>query len=119
MSLLDLGRKLWTGVDGAAQYALAVARGDIADDETAAARAARCAACPAHTQTGRVICGHMVQIGWCGKRLDPKPYGPDGWGKTCGCMVYQRVGADEVSEGEATAAGATMVKSKMCPRGEW
>jgi hypothetical protein len=129
--------QMWVAIDGAREYAAAIAAGDLADDAAAQERAMVCAGCQASTRDDRWIKDERVWIGWCGERLRETATGPDGKGPTCGCMVFQKVeltidpatglidrGVSEAdrkarSWGRATPAGKTVVGSSECPRKLW
>lgn len=89
-------RMAWVGLKGAAEYAKAVAAGDVADDATWKARIEACRGCPALTPPGK------PGVGYCGKPFVEALDGPRE-ARTCGCLV----------------AGKASVASQACPRGHW
>lgn len=114
---------------GLADYAAAIASGDVAPAAEQAERARACASCPALV-TAR---GHGRTVWFCG------PPGVDRRGHdepTCGCPVLalRRTdggidsgdsgdsggsGSPEGSPAEAVPVCAAVVGSKRCPRGIW
>lgn len=94
MTLAQLALQGLTAARGGAEWAKALAMGDMAPDATVAARRAVCASCPSRV---RKALGGLASD-WCGEPLTPGTDPP-----TCGCLLY----------------GATAVGSKTCPQGKW
>jgi len=99
---------LWLAVEGGSRYAAAVARGDLATTPVAAARAARCSACPVRTE--RPMRAGGGSVGYCGEPFTERM---ESAVRSCGCLVTLSV------EGETVAAGKTVVESEKCPNGFW
>ncbi len=90
----------WHAVRGAARFAQAHARGDVALPQIQQARAAKCSACPNRRDYRVPALGRTVSF--CGEAFKPGP-------GTCGCLV--------LADGEP--AGKPTVDSERCPSGEW
>lgn len=106
--VLGMLLRTWVGVKGAAKFAAAVARGDVAAPEVIELRRACCRACEART-VGLFPKEHGgdetdAPSAWCGPALvellhEGAPIGE----RYCGCLI----------------AGKTSVASEACPRGTW
>lgn len=121
--------KAWVALQGAAEYAAAIARGDVADDAAAWARGGTCAACLSKTcnQDKRLL-GYTIKprMVFCGPALSPQP---ESVLPTCGCLVLVEAGPeDKPPEGatpitiagrEYAPAGKARVGSQRCPQGRW
>jgi len=99
---------VWLAVTGAAKYAEAVARGDIATLPVQADRAARCRECPVRTE--RPMNGSAGTVGYCGTPFENRP---DAALPSCGCLTTCTI------DGVVYAAGKTVVGSERCPGGRW
>lgn len=106
---------LWHGIKGAAKYAAAVAAGDVATDEVAAARAAVCAACPSCKMYTVPSFGGEARAWFCGPAFEDRR--GEAWTPTCGCAVG--FGSERERRVELTAAGKTCVASESCPQSRW
>jgi hypothetical protein len=97
---------------GAEKYAVALARGDCAEDEVASERVNRCATCPSMTMTdtGSELDGGIVIKCWCGPALEDHTKGVL---PTCGCLVALRV------NGQMLPAGKSLVGSEACDQERW
>lgn len=94
--LAQLGARLMVGAAGAAKFATALARGDVAPDCEVKYRRSVCLSCPTRK---RLQVGEMEAPGdWCGNPLMPADSPP-----SCGCLIY----------------GKTLVGSEVCPQGKW
>ena len=100
--------RTWVGVKGAAKFAEAVARGDVASAEVIEARRSECRACEART-VGLFPKEHGgdetdAPSSWCGPALVELLHeGVPIAERYCGCLI----------------AGKTCVASEECPRGKW
>lgn len=105
--------KFWTGAKGAAKYAAAYAKGDIADDDVAACRfEGWCMSCPSVTHRPAMIHGRdeAVEIYYCGKAFVEQL---ETVMPTCGCLVGLTI------NGMAEPGGKTVVRSSKCPQKKW
>ena len=89
-------RHLWYGIEGAAEYAKAVASGDFASDHEIDERRMTCAQCPSRQKDERF----PKRLGHCGPRFEDNMMGVL---PTCGCPLE----------------AVTAVGSKACPQGKW
>jgi len=109
-------RMMWSAFKGAAAPLMAVASGDVASDDVAAARCSLCLSCqsdgaPTTTRGKEQQTEHgIAQAIYCGQMPDGNPHGPN---PTCGCLVAITVA------GEFIPAGKTLVGSCRCPQGKW
>lgn len=95
-------RDVWTAIKGGRRYFAAIASGDVADEATQAARAAKCWACKSSTSR-TTQAGTGVHCGAAFRET----------ATTCGCLVSIRI------EGQTLPAGKTVVASERCPQQKW
>jgi hypothetical protein len=109
------GHSARVAIMGFARYAAAIAGGNVADDETQAARVAKCGACA--LKRTRTIAGAGKFKGgtaWhCGTPFVDRVSSGGG----CGCLVALQVRGHTMNDPQA--AGKSEVGSEKCPKGYW
>lgn len=87
-----------TGMRGGRKFALAILKGDVADEATIEARRAICRECPSRVRTA--VLGMKSESDWCGNPLEASMKADP---PVCGCLL----------------AGKTAVGSERCPQAKW
>lgn len=90
--------KIVHGMEGAREYAEAIAAGDVCTKAVTEARRAHCRTCPSLVRTSLL---GLAPTLWCGEPLQNNLSDPER--PTCGCAMFT----------------ATMVASKECPQKRW